>query len=127
MVYLHCYDARRLGQLNKFSVKLRLSSSVQTRVLGAQKNRITETVVVSTHQIFFANKFWLRNRKNNFLLRTLICRTDELPPLTRISLVLFISFGSLGGQFKEERQKHTKIPSNPSLYKNSHFSNLFFN
>ena len=44
----------------------------------------------------FANIFWLRNRKNNFLLRTLICRTDELPPLTRISHVLFISFGSLG-------------------------------
>ena len=36
--------------------------------------------------------FWLRNRKNNFLLRTLICRTDELPPLTRISQVLFINY-----------------------------------
>ena len=90
------YDARRLGQLSNFSVKLRLSSSVQTRVLGAKKNHIIETVVLSTHQIFFTNIFWLRNRKNNFLLRTLICRTDELPPLTRISHVLFISLGSLG-------------------------------
>ena len=96
MVYLHCYDARRLGQLSNFSVKLRLSSSVETRVLGAKKNRIIETVVLSAHQIFFANIFWLRNRKNNFLLRTLICRTDELPPLTRISHVLSISLGSLG-------------------------------
>ena len=33
-----------------------------------------------------------------------------------ISHVLFISLGSLG----DERQNHTKIPSNPSLYKNSH-------
>ena len=40
--------------------------------------------------------FWLRNRKNNSLLRTLICGTDELPPLTCISHVLFISLGSLG-------------------------------
>ena len=39
--------------------------------------------------------FWLRNRKNNSLLRTLICGTDELPPLTCISHVLFISLGSL--------------------------------
>ena len=76
--------------------RTQLSSSVYTRVLGAQKNRIIETCVLSTHQIFFANIFWLRNRKNNFLLRTLICRTDELPPLTRISHVLFISSGSLG-------------------------------
>ena len=29
------------------------------------------------------------------MLRTLICRTDELSPLTRISHVLFISLGSL--------------------------------
>ena len=96
VVYLHCYDARRLVQLSNFSVKLRLSSSVQTRVLGAQKNRIIETVILRTHHFFFANIFWLRNRKNNFLLRTLIYRTDELPPLTRISHVLFISLGSLG-------------------------------
>ena len=120
MVYLHCYDARRLDQLSNLSLKLRLSLSVQTLVLGAKKNRIIETVVLSTHQIFFENIFWLRNRKNNFLLRTLICRSDELPPLTRISHVLFISLGSFGDLFKEERQKHTKIPSNPSLYKNSH-------
>ena len=85
-----------MGQLSNFSVRLRLSSSVQTRVLGAQKNRIIETVILRTQQIFFANIFWLRNRKNNFLLRTLICTTDELPPLTRISHVLFISLGSLG-------------------------------
>ena len=42
------------------------------------------------------NVFWLRNRKNNFLLCTLICGTDELYPLTGISHVLFISLGSLG-------------------------------
>ena len=96
MVYLHCYDARRLDQLSNLSLKLRLSLSVQTRVLGAKKNRIIETVVLSTHQIFFENMFCLRNRKNNFLLRTLICRTDELPPLTRISHVSFISLGSFG-------------------------------
>ena len=33
---------------------------------------------------------------NNSLLRTLICGTEELPPLTCISHVLFISQGSLG-------------------------------
>ena len=85
-----------MGQLSNFSVKLPLSLSVLTRVFGAQKNLIIETVVLSTHQIYFANIFWLRKRKNNFLLRTLICRTDELPPLTRISHILFISLGSLG-------------------------------
>ena len=41
------------------------------------------------------NIFGLRNRKNTLLLRTLICRTEELPPLTCISHVLFISLGSL--------------------------------
>ena len=59
---------------------------------GAQKNRIIEMVVLSMHSIFFG----LRNRKSNFLLRTLICKTGELPPLTRIRHVLFISLGSLG-------------------------------
>ena len=45
---------------------------------------------------YSTNIFWLRHRKNNFLLRTLICGTDQLPPLTCISHVLFISLGSLG-------------------------------
>ena len=75
-----------------FSAMLRLSSSVLTRVLGAQKNCIIDTVVLSTHNIFFG----LRNMKNKLLLRTLIYGTDELPPLTCISHVLFISLGSLG-------------------------------
>ena len=82
--YTHVYPNRYTWYIciammheDNFSVKLRLSSSVQTRVLGAKKNRIIETVVLSTHQIFFENLFWLRNRKNYFLLRTLICRTDE--------------------------------------------------
>ena len=51
-----------------------------------------ETVFLSTHNIFFG----LRNMKNNFMLRTLICGTDELPPVTCIGHVLFISLGSLG-------------------------------
>ena len=71
---------------------LQLFLLVQTRVLGAQKNHIIETVVLSTHKLFFG----LRNRKNNSLLGTLICDTDESPPLTCISHVLFISLGSLG-------------------------------
>ena len=45
----------------------------------------------------YTQHFWgLRSRKNNFLLRTLICGTDVLLPLTCISHVLFISLGSLG-------------------------------
>ena len=35
-------------------------------VLGAQKNRLIETVLLSTH-----NMFWMRNKKNIFLLHTL--------------------------------------------------------
>ena len=48
----------------KFSVKLRLFShpSVLTCVLGAQKNRLIV--------------FWLRNKKNNFQLHTLILGPD---------------------------------------------------
>ena len=34
--------------------------------LGAQKNRLIETVLLSTH-----NMFWLRNKKINFLVDTL--------------------------------------------------------
>ena len=49
-------------------------------------------VVLSTHNIFLGRE----TGKNTFLLHTLICRTDELPPLTCISYVLFISLGSLG-------------------------------
>ena len=39
-------------------------------VLGAQKNRLVETALLSTH-----NMFWLRNKKNIFLLHT----TEDLP------------------------------------------------
>ena len=53
---------------------------------GCSKNRIIETVVLSIHNIYFL----LRIRKNNFLLRTLICGTGELPPLTCINHVLLI-------------------------------------
>ena len=35
--------------------------SVKTCVLGAQKNRLRETVLLSTQ-----NMFWLRNKKKNF-------------------------------------------------------------
>ena len=38
-------------------------------VVGAQKNRLIGTVLLSTH-----NMFWLRNKKNNFPLHTLIWR-----------------------------------------------------
>ena len=51
--------------------------------------------------------------KNNFLLRTLICGTDELPPLTCISHVLFKSLGSLGGAAKTHQNSIY-----PSLFKN---------
>ena len=37
--------------------------SIQTCVLGAQKNRLIETVLLSTN-----NMFWLTNRKINFQL-----------------------------------------------------------
>ena len=42
--------------------------------LDAQKNRLTETVLLSTHNI--RNMFWLRNKKNIFLLRTLNLSPD---------------------------------------------------
>ena len=58
MVYLHGYNDMHspMGQLSNFSAKLSLSLSVKTRVLGAQKNRIVETVVLSTHNIFLVDK-----------------------------------------------------------------------
>ena len=39
-------------------------------VLGAQKYRLIETVLLSTHNNL--HMFWLRNKKNNFQLHTLI-------------------------------------------------------
>ena len=42
--------------------------SVQTYVFGAQKNRLIETILFEYQQ----HMFWLRNKKNNFLIRTLI-------------------------------------------------------
>ena len=47
--------------------------SVKTSVLGAYKNRLVETVLLSTH-----NMFWLRNKKNNFLLHTFILGPGEI-------------------------------------------------
>ena len=46
----------------------------------------------------------------------------ELPPLTCICHIIFISLGSLGDKFIEEQQKHAKIPSNPSLHEKSYLS-----
>ena len=43
--------------------------SVLTCVLGAQKNRLIETVLLSTQHMF-----WLRNKKVNFPVCTLIWR-----------------------------------------------------
>ena len=40
--------------------------SILTYVLGAQKIRLNETVLLSTH-----NMFWLRNKRTHFQLRTL--------------------------------------------------------
>ena len=40
--------------------------------LGAQKNRLIEAVLFEYPQ----HMFWLRNKKNNFLLRTLIWGHD---------------------------------------------------
>ena len=42
--------------------------SVLTYVWGAQKNRLIETVLLSTHNICFR----LRNKKNNFMVHTLV-------------------------------------------------------
>ena len=49
--------------------------------LGAQKNRLIKTVLLSTH-----NMFWLRNKKNNFQVRTLIWRPG-LMFIIRMSLI----------------------------------------
>ena len=84
-------NARRLGQLSKFSVKLRL--------FFINSNICFECSKEPYHRdgcFEYTTYFWLRNRKNNSLLRSLICGTDELPTLTCISHVLFISLGSLG-------------------------------
>ena len=43
--------------------------AIKTYVLGAQKNRLIETVLLSTH-----NMFWLINKKINFQLPTFIWR-----------------------------------------------------
>ena len=42
--------------------------SILSYVLGAQKNRLIETVLLSTHIIMF----WMRNKKINFFVCTLI-------------------------------------------------------
>ena len=52
-----------------------LSCTLIWGLAGAQKNRLIETVLLSTHNIMF----WLRNKKNNFLLRTLIWGLAGMP------------------------------------------------
>ena len=48
--------------------------SIETCVVGAQKNRLIETVHLSIHNIC-----WLSNKKNNFPVRTLIWRPIQGP------------------------------------------------
>ena len=43
---------------------------IKTCVLGAQKNRLIETVLLSTR-----NMFWMRNKDNSFPIHTLIWRS----------------------------------------------------
>ena len=58
----------RASKANYFSVKCDYFLIHQFKhVFGAQKKHLTETVLLSTH-----NMFWLRNKKNNFQLCTLI-------------------------------------------------------
>ena len=54
------------------SIKLKEFSnpSIKTCVLGAQKNRLNETVLLSTNNICF----WMRNKENRFPMPTLIWR-----------------------------------------------------
>ena len=51
--------------------------------MGAQKNRLIETVLLSTH-----NMFWMRNKENNFPIRTLIWRLAENPSFPGVERVL---------------------------------------
>ena len=44
-------------------------------VLGAQKNRLIEKVLLKTHNIVM---FWSRNKKNSFPLLTLILRLEVI-------------------------------------------------
>ena len=46
--------------------------SIKICALVAQKNRLNEKVLLSTHKIMF----WMRNKKNNFPVRILIWRPD---------------------------------------------------
>ena len=63
-----CYlDCNTYTGLVKHNFELKLYtisySSVLTYVVGAQKNRLTETVLLSTHNICF----WLRNTKKEIV------------------------------------------------------------
>ena len=64
---LHLCPYHRGSCANIFSVKLRLFSypSFKTSVLGAQKNRLTATVLLSTHNICLVEKY-----ENSFQLRS---------------------------------------------------------
>ena len=46
--------------------------SIKTCALGAQKNRLIKTDLLSSHNICFS----LRNKKNNFTVRTFIWRPE---------------------------------------------------
>ena len=53
---IHCFeDLNGLDKQKKFSVNLYIFSypSILTYILGAQKNRLIETVLLSTHNICF--------------------------------------------------------------------------
>ena len=55
-----------MSKIVKFS--LLISFYINIYVLGTQKNRLIETVLLSTHNKYM---FWLRNKKIIFLLLTL--------------------------------------------------------
>ena len=65
-----CTHRSRSGNFIHVQLQLLSYPLIQTCVLGAQKNRLTETVLLSTH-----NMFWLRNEKNNFPVRILVWRS----------------------------------------------------
>ena len=82
--------------------------SVLTYVLGAQKNRLIETVLLSTHNIF-----WLRNKKINFLVGTLKLRTDGYSVCKEFQpnnlTYPYNSISSPGGSGKVEDHQLTRL------------------
>ena len=80
--------------------------------MGAHKNRLIETVLMSTHNIMF----WMRKKENNFPIHTLIWRPVIYIPVNVDEWLSSVNMDTLG---LDEEEELTRTPSRTSIVTDS--------